>query len=190
MTGKGRDGLPALAFSDQAAWEAWLAEHGGEHRGLWLLFAKKGSGRTSLTTSQAVEGALVHGWIDGQIGRWDEGWYVVRFTPRGPRSAWSKINVATVERLLAEGRMAPAGLAAVERGRAAGTWDRAYDPPSTAVVPPDLQAALDADPAASAAFAAMGRGERYTVLYRVQTASPRWRARTVAGVVAAMTGPR
>jgi len=106
----GKDGRPVLAFADQAAWEAWLVEHGTEQPGLWLKLAKKGSGHPSVSVAEAVEAALCHGWIDGQLGRWDEQWYVVRFTPRKPRSVWSKINVTTVERLLAEGRKAPAGL--------------------------------------------------------------------------------
>ena len=191
MSGEfGKDGLPARAFPDLAAWEAWLVEHGDAERGLWLKFAKKGSGHTSIAVAEAVEGALCHGWIDGQIGRWDDGWYVVRFSPRKPRSVWSKINTASVERLLAQGRMAAAGLAAVQRGRDSGSFDRAYDPPSTATVPPDLQAALDADPAAAAAFAALSRAERYSVLYRVQTASPALRARRVTELVAALARPR
>jgi uncharacterized protein YdeI (YjbR/CyaY-like superfamily) len=180
----GRDGLPARSFATQPEWERWLLEHGAAERGLWLKFAKKGSGHRSITAAQAVEGALCHGWIDGQIGRWDDGWYVVRFSPRKPRSVWSKINVATVERLLAEGRMAPTGLAAVERGRASGSWDRAYDPASTASVPEDLQEALDADPRAAAAFAALSRTRRYSLLWSVQTATPRNRPRVVARAVA------
>lgn len=179
----GKDGLPVRAFAHLPAWEAWLVEHGDAERGLWLKFAKKGSGQTSVSVTEAVEGALCHGWIDGQLGRWDQSWYVVRFSPRRSRSVWSKINVSAVERLLLEGRMAPAGLAAVERGRASGSWDRAYDPPSTATVPDDLQAALDADPAASTAFASLDRANRYSVLYRVQTASPAGRARTIEALV-------
>lgn len=180
----GKDGLPVRVFADQDAWEAWLAAHGGTERGLWMKVAKKGSGCTSASAAQAVEGALCHGWVDGQLGRWDESWYLVRFTPRGPRSAWSRINVETVERLVEQGRMAPAGLAAVERARAGGTWERAYDPPSRATVPADLQDALDADPAAASAFAALDAANRYSVLYRVQTASPRNRARRVGDLVA------
>jgi uncharacterized protein YdeI (YjbR/CyaY-like superfamily) len=94
----------------------------------------------------AVDSALCFGWIDGQAGRFDEHWYLTRFTPRRPRSVWSQINRENVARLTAEGRMRPAGLRQVEAAKADGRWDGAYAPPSRAEVPEDLQQALDANP--------------------------------------------
>ena len=163
-------GLPILAFASQAAWEAWLAEHGAAQPGIWMKLAKKSSGANGVGKAQAIESALCHGWIDGQLDRFDEQFWLVRFTPRGRRSKWSEINVATAERLLAEGRMTSAGLAEIERAKADGRWRAAYAPQSKAEIPPDLQAALDAEPAAKAFFATLKGANRYAVLYRIHDA--------------------
>jgi len=163
-------GLPVLAFASQAAWEAWLAEHGGAHPGVWMKLAKKSASAAGISKAQAIESALCHGWIDGQIDRFDEQFWLTRFTPRGPRSKWSEINVATAERLLGEGRMAPAGRAEIERAKADGRWKAAYAPQSKAEIPADLQAALDAEPAAKAFFATLKGANRYAVLYRIHDA--------------------
>src|SRR6185312_6512138 len=101
-------GLPVLTFASQADWEAWLAEHDAAHPGVWMKLAKKSSGASGVGKAQAIESALAYGWIDGQLDRFDEQFWLTRFTPRGPRSKWSANNVATAERLLAEGRMTPA----------------------------------------------------------------------------------
>ena len=127
-----------------------------------------------------METALCHGWIDGQLDRWDEQFFLTRFTPRGPKSLWSEVNRIAADALIASGRMMPRGLAEVERARADGRWDAAYPPQSRATVPDDLQAALDADPAAAAAFAALSGQRRYAVLHRVHTASAKARAGRIA----------
>jgi uncharacterized protein YdeI (YjbR/CyaY-like superfamily) len=163
-------GLPVLTFADQAAWDAWLAAEGGRAPGLWVKFAKPSAGTPSVTKAQAIEAALRHGWIDGQLDRFDADWWLTRFTPRGPRSKWSQINRTTAERLIAEGRMAPTGLAQVARARADGRWDAAYAPQARAEVPPDLQAALDAAPEAQRFFETLRGANRYAVLYRIQDA--------------------
>jgi uncharacterized protein YdeI (YjbR/CyaY-like superfamily) len=135
------------------------------------VLAKKGTTEpTSLTYDQALEEALCHGWIDGQVRGGDERTYRQRFTPRRVRSSWSKRNVAHVERLTAEGRMHPAGLAEVQRAKDDGRWELAYAGPAAMDVPPDLAAALAADAAAQTMFEGLNSQNRYAILYRLQTA--------------------
>jgi uncharacterized protein YdeI (YjbR/CyaY-like superfamily) len=163
--------LPALTVPDRAAWRAWLEEHHGDSGGVWLTLAKKGAAApTSLSYDEALEEALCHGWIDGQLRGGDQCSYRQRFTPRGPRSGWSKRNVAIAERLIAEGRMRASGQAAVERARADGRWEAAYAGPAGIEVPAELAAALDARPAAREMFQSLSGRNRYAVLYRVATA--------------------
>jgi uncharacterized protein YdeI (YjbR/CyaY-like superfamily) len=165
------DELPALTVADRDEWRAWLHEHHADLRGVWLTLAKKGAAApTSLTYDEALEEALCQGWIDGQIRGGGASSYRQRFTPRTARSGWSKRNVATAERLIAEGRMQPSGLAAVERAKADGRWDAAYAGPASIEVPTDLAAALDANLAARAAFQGLNGRNRYAVLYRIETA--------------------
>jgi uncharacterized protein YdeI (YjbR/CyaY-like superfamily) len=165
------DELLALTVADDAAWRAWLRAHHGDDRGVWLTLAKKGAtAPTSLTYDEALEEALCHGWIDGQVRGGDTSSYRQRFTPRTPRSGWSQRNVATAERLIAEGRMQPSGLAAVERAKADGRWEAAYAGPASIEVPADLAAALDANPAARTMFHTLDSRNRYAVLYRIETA--------------------
>jgi uncharacterized protein YdeI (YjbR/CyaY-like superfamily) len=165
------DELPALTVADGAAWRAWLDEHHGDDRGVWLTLAKKGAAApTSLTYDEALDEALCHGWIDGQIRGGDQYSYRQRFTPRTRRSGWSQRNVAIVERLMAEGRMHASGLAAVERAKADGRWHAAYAGPASIEVPTDLAAALDSDPSARAMFEKLNSRNRYAILYRVETA--------------------
>jgi uncharacterized protein YdeI (YjbR/CyaY-like superfamily) len=163
--------LPELIVADAPAWRGWLAEHHDDPAGVWLVLAKKGTTEpTSLTHDQALEHALCHGWIDGQVRRRDEHTFKQRFTPRRARSAWSKRNVAIVERLAADGHMHPAGVAQVERAKADGRWAAAYAGPASIEVPPDLARALAADADASAMFEQLSSQNRYAVLYRIETA--------------------
>jgi uncharacterized protein YdeI (YjbR/CyaY-like superfamily) len=163
-------GLPVLAFASREIWESWLAEHGSASRGIWVKLAKKTSGIASVGKSEAIETALAFGWIDGQLDRYDDKFWLVRFTPREPKSKWSQINVDTATNLLAAGRMTPAGLAEVEKAKADGRWDAAYAPQSKAEIPDDLQAAFDAQPAAKAFFATLKGANRYAILYRIHDA--------------------
>ena len=175
---------PVLFFAAPADLEAWIDEHGEESDGIWLKFAKKDSGIESVVYAEAVEIALSHGWIDGQAKRLDEHHYLQRFTPRRPRSKWSKINREKAERLIAEGRMRAGGLREIERAKEDGRWEDAYDSPSTATVPDDFQAALDAEPAAAEFFASLGSTKRYSVLYRITDAKrPETRAKRIAEYV-------
>jgi uncharacterized protein YdeI (YjbR/CyaY-like superfamily) len=163
--------LPELIVADAAAWRVWLAEHHEESAGVSLVLAKKGTTEpTSLTYDQALDEALCYGWIDGQVQRRDETTYRQRFTRRRSRSSWSKRNVRIVERLRLEGRMHPAGVAEVERAKADGRWEAAYAGSASIEVPPDLAAALAAEPRAAAMFEILTAQNRYAGLYRIDTA--------------------
>jgi uncharacterized protein YdeI (YjbR/CyaY-like superfamily) len=181
-----REDLPELLVEDAAAWRAWLEEHGAAAAGAWLVLAKKGGAApTSLTYQEALEEALCHGWIDGRVRRRDDATYQQRFTPRRPRSAWSKRNVQAAERLIAEGRMRPGGLAAVERAQADGLWETAYAGPAEIDVPADLAEALAAEPRALAMFEILTSQNRYAILYRLaKVRTPEARSRRVAEFVA------
>jgi uncharacterized protein YdeI (YjbR/CyaY-like superfamily) len=173
-----------LFFDGPEAFEAWLEEHGEGSDGVWVKMAKKHTGIASLNWARGVEVALCFGWIDGQSRRIDDDWFLQRFTPRRPQSTWSKINREKVAALTAAGRMRPAGLAEVERARADGRWDAAYDSPATASVPDDLAAALD-EAGLTETFAALDSRNRYAILHRVQTArKPETRARRIDQYVA------
>jgi uncharacterized protein YdeI (YjbR/CyaY-like superfamily) len=178
--------LSDLCVADATAWRAWLNHHHDDSPGVWLVLAKKGVvDPTSLTYDQALDDALCHGWIDGQVRRLDEHTYRQRFTPRRARSPWSKRNVEIVKRLEAEGRMHAAGFAAVERAKADGRWDSAYAGQAGIEVPPDLEAALAAEPRASAMFEILTSQNRYAVLYRIGAAKrPETRARRIEQFVA------
>ena len=165
-----KSGLPILGFASSADWEAWLAAQPADSPGLWLKLAKTGCGVDSVSKPDAIEGALVHGWIDGQLDTYDDRFWLTRFTPRKARSKWSANNRATALALIAAGRMAPAGQAQVDAAQADGRWDAAYAPQSRAEVPSDLAAALDASPAAKALFERLDAVNRYAVLYRVHDA--------------------
>jgi uncharacterized protein YdeI (YjbR/CyaY-like superfamily) len=148
-----------------------LDEHEQDSTGVWLRLAKKGTIEpTSLSYDEALEEALCYGWIDGQVRRLDERTYRQRFTPRGARSSWSKRNVGIVERLTGEGRMRPAGIAAVERARADGRWEMAYAGQATIEVPADLAAALNVAPRAQAMFEILTSQNRYAILLRIHNA--------------------
>jgi uncharacterized protein YdeI (YjbR/CyaY-like superfamily) len=183
--------LPVLELDSQAAWSAWLEKNHADSQGVWLKFAKKGSGVATVTYAEAVEEALCYGWIDGQAAGHDETFYLQRFTPRRRRSKWSLINRNKAERLIAEGRMKPAGLAQVEAAKGDGRWDAAYPSPSAATVPDDLQAALDQNPKAKAFFEALTGQNRYAVLYRIRDAKrPETRAKRIAEYVAMLAQGR
>jgi uncharacterized protein YdeI (YjbR/CyaY-like superfamily) len=159
--------LPVKRFASPKAWDTWLAKHHATSRGLWIEFGKKGSGVPSVTHAEALESALRYGWIDGQTASVDAKVFRQRFTPRRPRSKWSKINCATVERLLAEGRLAPAGLREMEAAKLDGRWASAYDSPRNIRVPDDLAAELRKRPVARRFFEQLDSRNRYAILYRL-----------------------
>lgn len=173
--------LPIRLFKDQEAWAAWLDEHGGSSTGLWLRLAKKSAQIQSLTYSEAVDVALCYGWIDGQKKSYDAESWLQKFTPRGPSSLWSKINCTKAMALIEQGRMQPAGLAAIERAKESGRWEAAYDSQRTAVPPPDFLTALGQNPKADAFFASLNSQNRYAILFRIQTArKPETRRKRIA----------
>lgn len=161
---------PVIAFATARAWEKWLAAHHASSSAIWMKFAKKGSGVASVTYAEAIDVALVWGWIDGQTKAHDDAFWLQRFTPRGKRSLWSKINRDKALELIRAGKMKPAGLAEIERAKRDGRWDAAYDSPSRATVPDDLAAALAARPRAAAFFAKLDSANRYAVLFRIHHA--------------------
>ncbi len=165
-----RNTLPTKRFASSAAWEAWLRQHHASSPGVWLEFAKKGRQNPPLSHAQALETALCYGWIDGQTASSKAGWWRQRFTPRGPRSKWSQINCAAVDRLQAQGRLTLAGLQQVAAAKRDGRWKAAYAPQRTIIIPRDLQAALVAHPRAKEFFQALDRKNRYAILYRLQDA--------------------
>ena len=179
------DDLPVLAFGSLQSWRDWLAGHHQTSSGLWLKIAKKGAVTPTVSYAEAIDGALCYGWIDGQKGKLDDEYWLQRFTPRKPRSRWSKINREKAERLIADGRMQPAGLREVETARADGRWDAAYEGQATATVPPDLARELDLNPVAKEFFATLNSVNRYAILYRIQDAKrPQTRADRIAKYIA------
>lgn len=180
------DELAELLVADAAAWRRWLQDHHAADTGVWLVLAKKSTtDPTSLSYDQALDEALCHGWIDGQVGRRDDATYRQRFTPRRARSSWSARNVGLVARLESEGRMHASGRAEVERAKADGRWDAAYAGAATIAVPPDLAAALAATPKAAAMFAILTSQNRFAVLYRIGSAKRAdTRSRRIASFVA------
>ena len=175
-----------LIVPDAADWRAWLDAHHDVQDEAWVVLAKKGTTTpTTLTYDEALDEALCFGWIDGQGRRRDDATSLQRFTPRRRRSSWSKRNVGIAARLVAEGRMRPAGLAEIERAKADGRWDAAYAGPATIKVPAELAAALAAEPKAQAMFEILTGQNRYAILYRITTAKrPETRARRIEQFVA------
>jgi uncharacterized protein YdeI (YjbR/CyaY-like superfamily) len=176
--------LPIMPFASREAWEAWLEEQHATSDGLWLKLAKKGSGIETVTFAEALDVALCYGWIDSQADKFDGDYWLQRFTPRKLRSKWSQVNREKVAKLIEAGRMKPAGLREVERAKADGRWDAAYEPPSTATVPDDLRAELEKNVAAREFFETLDSTNRYAILHRIQDAKkPETRARRIAKYV-------
>lgn len=176
--------LAPTLFKSAKAFEAWLKKNHATSEGLWLKIAKRGSNEPSVTYPEAVEIALCWGWIDGQKKSLDDQHYLQRFTPRRARSVWSRINVNKVQALIEAGRMQAPGQAQIEAAKADGRWARAYDGARTSTVPEDLQAALEAEPAAKNFFASINASNRYAILWRIQTAArAETRARRIAQLV-------
>lgn len=172
-------------FADGTAWWTWLEQQHAASPGVWMKIAKKGAPENSVQYPEALDAALCFGWIDGQKKSIDAHYWLQKFTPRAKRSIWSKVNREKVQALAAQGRMQPAGLAEVERAKKDGRWDAAYDSWSAAEVPPDLQAALDANTEASTNFAKLSSQNRYAILFRTHQAKrAETRARRIGEFVA------
>jgi uncharacterized protein YdeI (YjbR/CyaY-like superfamily) len=173
--------LPIIPFETEQAWEQWLEENHTSSPGMWLKIAKKDSGHPSITYQQALDIALCFGWIDGQKNKFDDAYWLQKFTPRRTKSPWSRINREKVTTLIEQGKMRQAGLEEVERAQADGRWDAAYESQSRITVPDDFQAALDANPEAQAFFEGLNSANRYAILYRITTAKkPETRQKRIA----------
>jgi uncharacterized protein YdeI (YjbR/CyaY-like superfamily) len=190
--GAGVDTEAAFSFADKGAWSDWLASNADRcPDGVWLRIAKKGGAAQSVSHPDALDVALCHGWIDAQRRRDDEKHWLQRFTPRRARSKWSQVNRARALELIANGEMQPRGLAEVDRARADGRWQAAYEPQAQARVPADLRQALDENPRADAFFVKLDSRNRYAILYRLADAKqPETRARRLATYVAMLAEHR
>ena len=179
------DGLPKIPFASASEWQDWLEDNHAVSKGVWIKMAKRNAGIESVRYPEVLETALCFGWIDGRREALDDRYFLQRFTPRRSRSKWSRINREKAERLIAEGRMRPAGLAEVERAKADGRWEAAYEGQNRSAVPDDLRRELDARPKAKAFFEELSSQNRYAILYRLQDAKkPETRARRLATFVA------
>ncbi len=162
--------LPILPFASKKKWTDWLAKQHDKSPGVWLKIAKRDSGIASVTYDEALESALCYGWIDGQKKGFDDKYWLQKFTPRGPKSIWSKINTEKVERLIESGEMRPAGLKSIEAAKNDGRWDAAYASQKNISIPDDFHSALDKNKKAKAFFETLKSAERYSFLFRIQTA--------------------
>ena len=167
---KNSDTLQVMSFETQHDWEAWLKEHHTDTKGIWLKLAKKAAGTPSVSYAEALDSALCYGWIDGQKASFDDKYWLQKFTPRGARSIWSKVNCDKATALIADGRMQPAGLRQVELARSDGRWEAAYESQSKITIPDDFQRELDKNPRAKEFFSTLDSANRYAVLFRIQTA--------------------
>lgn len=162
--------LPTLPFANKKKWADWLAKQYDKSAGVWLKLAKKNSGIVSITYEESLDVALCYGWIDGQKGSFDDQYWLQKFTPRGLKSVWSKVNTEKVERLIASGEMKPAGLKVIEMAKQDGRWDAAYSSQKNISMPEDFQLALNKNKKAKDFFATLKSAERYSFLFRIQTA--------------------
>jgi uncharacterized protein YdeI (YjbR/CyaY-like superfamily) len=163
-------GLPILFFDTTKSWRAWLEENYQQLDGVWLKLAKKSSNKVSVSYGEALEEALCYGWIDSQKQAYDDEYWLQNFSPRGPKSIWSKINVSKAETLLKSGKMHQAGKTAIDAAKQDGRWHMAYDSPKMATVPKDFQLALDNNPDAKRFFETLNRANAYAFCWRIQTA--------------------
>jgi uncharacterized protein YdeI (YjbR/CyaY-like superfamily) len=161
--------LPVVSFESEQDFDTWLAANHEKEKGFWLRYYKKGSNIPTIRHDQAVDVALCWGWIDGLLNKYDDISYVVRFTPRRPKSTWSQVNVAKVEKLMQAGRMQPSGLAQVALAKQDGRWDIAYAPSSTMEVPADFIELLKQEPEAYAFYLTLNKTNLYTIGYRLTT---------------------
>ncbi len=176
--------LETLSFKTPEAFRRWLAKNQTREEGIWLRFFKKASGVKSVTYAEVLDEALCHGWIDGQARPFDDESWIQKFTPRRPRSGWSKRNVEHAERLTKAGLMTAPGMAAIEAAKADGRWHAAYDSPSKAEPPADFLRELARHKKAEAFFKSLNRANIYAIVYRLQTAKkPETRERRMATIL-------
>ena len=171
---------PILPFESKKKWADWLAREHAKSSGVWLKLAKMDSGVRSVTYEEALDVALCYGWIDGQKKGFDGEYWLQKFTPRGPKSIWSKINTEKAEKLIASGEMKPAGLKAIEAAKQDGRWEAAYASQKNISIPEDFHVALEENKKAKAFFATLNSANRYAILFRLHNAKrPETRARWI-----------
>ena len=184
MTAPAKTEFEILTFPTARDWERWLAKNAARSKGVWLQFFKKGSGITSITYADALNVALCFGWIDGQLKGHDEKSWIHKFTPRRPKSMWSKRNRDLIELLTRSGKMHAAGLKEVEAAKADGRWDRAYDSPSKMTVPEDFLKALNKNAKAMKFFKNLNKANTYAITWRLQTAKrPETRQKRMKAII-------
>lgn len=159
-----------ILFSTDKDWEVWLSQHYTQVDGVWMKVAKKGAGAKSIAIGDALDIALCYGWIDGQRRAYDDTYYLQKYTPRRPKSLWSKVNIAKVEALIAAGRMQAPGFAAIEAAKTDGRWEAAYASQRTATMPPELETALNKSPGAKAFYDTLNKTNKYAIIWRLLTA--------------------
>lgn len=176
--------LPVQTFATAVAWERWLAENQQLTQGIWIKIAKKASGIASVTHDEALDVALCYGWIDGQRNSHDDQYFLQKFTPRRPKSMWSKRNITKIAQLTESNRMQPRGFAEVEAAQADGRWQAAYDAQRDMTIPDDFILALEGNSEAKAMFTTLNKSNLFTIGWKLQTAkTPETRARRMAVLV-------
>jgi uncharacterized protein YdeI (YjbR/CyaY-like superfamily) len=175
--------LPVVHFESADKFAAWLDKKYAKPVGAWLKLAKKNAGAKSVTYSEALDVALCYGWIDGQVQKYDEQFYLQKFTPRRAKSIWSVRNTQKAESLIAAGKIMPAGLAAINQAKADGRWDAAYHSSSTFTMPEDFNKALKASPKACKFFESLNVGNRYAIYFQIQTVSDKGRSAKIEKLI-------
>lgn len=161
---------PVLSFKTPKAFEKWLTKNYDNYNGIWLRFFKKDSGEKSINYKEALDEALCYGWIDGQANKYDEQSWIQKFTPRRAKSIWSKRNTEHIERLTTLGKMKPPGFAEVEKAKADGRWEKAYDSLSQMKIPDDFMKLLSKNKKAKVFFETLNKTNKYAIAWRLQTA--------------------
>jgi uncharacterized protein YdeI (YjbR/CyaY-like superfamily) len=167
--------LPVMHFESADKFAAWLDKNYDQPAGAWLKLAKKNTGATSVSYTEALDVALCYGWIDGQVQKYDQQYYLQKFTPRRVKSIWSVRNTQKAESLIAAGKMKPAGLAAINKAKADGRWDAAYHSSSSFTMLEDFNKALQASPKASQFYESLSAGNRYAIYFQIQTTGDKGR---------------
>lgn len=173
-----------IEFQSSLIWEQWLGLNHNREEGIWLKIAKKGKGIATVTYLEAVEVALCFGWIDGQMKSVDDVYFVQKFTPRRPKSIWSKINTERAEKLIMEGRMRPPGMAQIEQAKSDGRWDRAYSSAKGMIPPDDFLSLLQKNKVAAEFYNTLNRSNQYAILFRIETAKrPETREKRIKEII-------
>ncbi|MDR3652134.1 MAG: YdeI/OmpD-associated family protein [Paludibacter sp.] len=162
--------LQILSFTKKQNFEEWLEQNYTLEEGIWLRFYKKNSGIKTIIYTEALDIALCYGWIDGQVKKYDENSYIQKFTHRRAKSMWSKRNKERVEYLEKECKLKPSGIIEIEKAKADGRWERAYDSPSYMIMPEDFMRELSKNKKAFDFFESLNKTNKYTIGWRLQTA--------------------